>query len=147
LLKKPVNSFEVFEEIDFDKIDNDATKAETLENCHTIYHGLEQLLKEDINKAILNYQNNISKLPKEQIQGTQIKIVELIGNLRRQARSNQAGISFTARYNALYKSIEAKDRLLPIDYQILISNFNETILNDLLSSFEIINETLKDIAH
>jgi hypothetical protein len=38
-----------------------------------------------------------------------------------------------------------KERLLNIDYQILISHFNETISNDLLSRFEIINETFKEI--
>ena len=148
---KPLKYFEYFfTEIDFDKIyfnkiDITPTKYETLKYCKAIYHGLEQLLKADISKAILNYQNNISKLPKEQIKETQIKLIELIGNLKRQARTNEAGISFDQCYNALYKSIEAKEKLLPIDYQILISHFNETILNDLLSSFEIINETFKEI--
>jgi len=134
-----------FAEIDFDKIEYNTDKAENLKYCNAIYYGLEQLLKADISKAILNYQNNISKLSKEQIQETQIKLIELIGNLKRQARTNGAGISFTQRYNALYKSIEAKEKLFPIDYQILITNFNETIVNDLLSSFEIINETFDKI--
>jgi len=134
-----------FAEIDFDKIGNTTNKAETLKYCNAIYCGLEQRLKADISKVILNFQNNISKLSKEQIQETQIKLIELIGNLKRQARTNEAGISFTQRYNALYKSIEAKESLFSIDYQILISHFNETILNDLLSSFEIINETFKEI--
>lgn len=134
-----------FAEIDFDKVENNSNKADTLKYCNAIYYGLEQLLKAEISKAILNYQNNISKLSKEQIQETQIKLIELIGNLKRQARTNEAGISFTQRYNALCKSIEVKESLFSIDYQILISHFNETILNDLLSSFEIINETFKEI--
>lgn len=134
-----------FNNIDFDKIDNEATKKETLKYCNAIYYGLEQLLKADISKEILNYQNSISKLSKEKVQETQIKLVELIGNLNRQARTNEPGISFSHRYNSLYKSIEQKERLFPIDYQILISHFNETFLNDLLSSYEIINETFKEI--
>lgn len=134
-----------FAEIDFDKIENNTDKAETLKYCNAIYYGLEQVLKADISKAILHYQNSISKLSKEQIQETQKKVVELIGNLKRQARTTEAGISFTQRYNAMYKSIEAKESLFSIDYQILISHFNETILNDLLSSFEIMNETFKEI--
>jgi hypothetical protein len=134
-----------FTEIDFDKIENNTNKAETLKYCNAIYYGLEQLLKADISNAILDYQMNISKQTKEQIQETQIKLVELIGNLKRQARTCEAGISFTQRYNALYKSIETKESLVSIDYQILISHFNETIINDLLSSFEIINETFKEI--
>jgi len=143
---EPLKYIEFFlKEIEFDKIENNTNKAETLKYCYAIYYGLEQILKADISKAILNYQNSISKLSKEQIQETQIKIVELIGNLKRQARTNEAGISFTQRYNALYKSIEAKKELSSFDYQILISHFNETILNDLLSSFEIINDTFKEI--
>lgn len=135
-----------FKEIDFDKIDNNPNKTETLKYCNAIYYGLEQLLKGDIDKAILNYQNNISNLTKEQISETQNKLIVLIGNLKRQARTNEAGISFTQRYNKLYKSIETKEKLLPIDYMILISLFNETILNDLLSTYEIILQTLKEIA-
>jgi hypothetical protein len=75
----------------------------------------------------------------------QLKLIEVIGNLKRQARTVEGGISFSQRYILLYKSITTKERLFPIDYQILIGHFNETILNDLLSSFEIINETFKDI--
>jgi hypothetical protein len=134
-----------FTEIDFDKIENNNNKTETLKYCNVIYYGLEQLLKVDISKAINEYQNNISKLSTEQIQETQIQLIELIGNIKRQARTNQTRISFTQRYNALYKSIEAKEKLFSVDYQILISHFSETILNDLLSSFEIINETFKEI--
>lgn len=133
-----------FSEIDFDKTEDN--KAETLRYFNAIHYGLEHLLKADISKAILNYQNNISKLSKEQVQETQIKLIELIGNLKRQARTNEAGISFTHRYNALYSSMAAKSRLTFIDYQIFIAHFNETILNDLLSSFEIINTTFKDIS-
>lgn len=144
---KPLKYFEYFfTEIDFDKIDSNPSKAETLKYCNAIYNGLEQLLKADISKAIHNYQNNISTLTKQQIQETQIQIIELIGNLKRQARSNEAGISFTHRYNLLYKSIEAKETFHNIDYQFFIAHFNETISNDLLSSFEIINETFKEIA-
>jgi hypothetical protein len=134
-----------FAEIDFDKIVSNTDKVETLKYCNAIYFGLEQLLKADISKAINIYQSNISKLSKEQIQETQIKLIELIGNLKTQTRTNIEGISFTQRYNALHKSIEVKERLLNIDYQILISHFNETISNDLLSRFEIINETFKEI--
>jgi len=142
---KPLEYLEYFfTEIDFDKIGNEASKKENLKYCNAIYFGLEQF-KADISKAILNYQNNISKLSKEQVQETQIKLIELIGNLKRQARTNEAGISFTQRYNALYKSIESKEKLFHIDYQILITNFNEIIVNDLLSSFEIINETFDKI--
>lgn len=143
---EPLKYIEYFlSEIDFDKIETNNNKAETLKYCNAIYYGLEQLLKADISKAILNYQNNISKLSKEQIQETQINLIELIGNLKRQARTNEVGISFTQRYNSLFNSIKAKESLFSIDYQILISHFNETILNDLLSSFEIINETFKEI--
>lgn len=143
---EPLKYFEYFfSEIDFDKLDNEATKTETLKYCNSIYIGLEQLLKADVSNEILNYQNNISKLSYEQMQETQIKIVVLIGNLKRQTRTNTSGISFTQRYNSLYNSIMAKERLYSIDYQILISHFGETISNDLLSSFEIINETFKEI--
>ncbi|TAL62561.1 MAG: hypothetical protein EPN85_02390 [Bacteroidetes bacterium] len=143
---EPLKYFEYFfKEIDFDKIDNELSKVETLKYCNTIYYGLEQIFKGDIDKEILDYQNNISQLTKEQISETQKKIIELIGNLKRQARTNEAGISFTQRYNALYKEIEKRERLSSIDYQILISHFNETILNNLLSTYEIINETFKEI--
>jgi hypothetical protein len=134
-----------FAEIDFDKIGSNTDKAETLKYCNAIHYGLEHLLKADISKAIHIYQSNILALSKEQIQETQIKLIGLIGSLKTQTRTNIAGISFTQRYNALYKRIEVKERLLNIDYQILISHFNETISNDLLSRFEIINETFKEI--
>lgn len=144
---EPVKYIEYFfTEIDFDKIEFNITKGEAKKYFNAIYYGLEQLLKADISKAIQNYQNNISNLTKQQIQETQIQLIELIGNLKRQTRTNEAGISFTHRYNLLYKSIEAKKTFLNIDYQIFIAHFNETISNDLLSSFEIINETFKEIA-
>lgn len=133
-------------QIDFDRIENNNNKTEILSNCSAIYYGLEQLLNVDISKEIQNYQNNISKLTNEQIQETQLKIIELIGNLKRQTRNNEKGISFSNRFNLLITSIETKDTLFNIDYQILIAHFNETISNDLLSSFEILNETLKEIA-
>ena len=135
-----------FRKIDFDKIDNNPTKAETLNYCNAIYYGLEQILKIDIDLAIQNYQNNISKLSKGQISETRIKLIELIGNLKRQTRTNEAGFSFTQRYNALYKSIKERSELSPIDYQILIGHFNETIANNLLNGYKIINETLKEVA-
>jgi hypothetical protein len=143
---QPIKYIEYFfDNIDFDKIDKKATKEETLKYCNAIYYGLEQLFKADINSEILNYQNNISKLSKEQIQETQIKLIEIIGNLKRQARTCEAEVNFSIRYNLLYKSIETKKRLYAIDYQIIISHFNETIINGLLSSFEIINDTFKEI--
>lgn len=144
---EPVKYIEYFfTEIDFDKIEFIPTKDEAKKYFNAIYYGLEQLLKADISKAIHNYQNSISNLTKQQIQETQIQLIELIGNLKRQTRTNEAGISFTQRYNLLYKSIEAKETFSNIDYQNFIAHFNETISNDLLSSFEIINETFKEIA-
>lgn len=140
---KYINYF--FAEIDFDKIGSNTDKAETLKYCNAIHYGLEHLLKADISKAIHFYQRNILTLSKEQIQETQIILIGLIGSLKIQTRTNLAGISFTQRYNALYNSIETKDRLFNLDYQILIAHFNESIFNDLLSRYEVINETFKEI--
>jgi len=129
----------------FDVIDNSPSKTEMRKYCYAIYYGLEQLLKADISEAILIYQNNISNLSKEQRQETQIKLIVLIGNLKRQARTHTDGTSFTQHFSRSYKKIEAKNKLLALDYQILITHFRQAITNDLLSSFEIINETFNAI--
>jgi len=143
---KPLKYFEYFfTEIDFDKIDSNPSKAETLKYCNAIYYGLEQILKADISKAILDYQNNIHTLSKEQIKTTQIQLIKLTGLLRRAARNTEAGISFTKRYISLIPRIREREQLYNIDYQLLISSFGETMQNDLLSSIEIISETLKEI--
>jgi hypothetical protein len=57
---EPLKYFEYFfSEIDFDKIENNSNKAETLKYCNAIYYGLEQLLKADISKAIFqSYQKS-----------------------------------------------------------------------------------------
>lgn len=143
----PLKYFEYFfSKINFLKIEKNTNKTETLKYCYAIYYGLERILKVDISKAILTYQNNISKLSKEQIQKTQIKLIKLIGNLKRQVRTNEPGISFTKHYIALSKEIKNnKEELQTIDYQILISHFRESMVNDLLSSFETIIETFKEL--
>jgi len=45
-----------FKNIDFDKIDNQPEKEETLKYCNAIYYGLEQLLKADISNTELSKQ-------------------------------------------------------------------------------------------
>jgi hypothetical protein len=52
------------------------------------------------------------------------------------------GISFAKRFNAFYKSVEKKQTIFLIHYQQLISEFNEVIINDLLSSYKILNKTI-----
>lgn len=135
-----------FKNIDFDKIESigssEPTNKEIKKYCNSIYYGLEQIFRSDINKAILNFQNNISKLSTNEAVKIQKELISVIGNLKRQTRQNKEGISFTERYNLLYKNIENRERLLSIDYQMIITHFNETLSNDLLSTYEIINETL-----
>ena len=135
-----------FENIDFEKIDNEPTKEEETEFCKAIYYGLEEVLKHDVDNAIREYQNNISRLSSEEIKETQKYLIGLIGNLKLQARGSVTGISFTNRYLSFLKNIEARRRLISIDYQVLITEFNETIINNLLSSFQTISEQLKEIA-
>jgi len=144
---EPLKYVEYFlKEIDFEKINTyQISKEESLKYFNVIYYGLEQILKLDIDHAILKYQKHLSKISKQQIIETQIKLVELIGNLKRQSRGTTEGISFTQRYYTAFKSIESKDILSPLDYQILVAEFNGTILIDLLSSFEIIIQSFKEI--
>lgn len=132
-------------QIDFEKLENEPTKAETLKYCNAIYFGLEQLLKADINKSLQQFQNSLSGLSKEQIKGIQIELIELIGKLKMNNKGNDPELSFTHRYNLLLKSINSKEKLFDIDFQILIEHFNETVSNDLLSSFEILAETANKI--
>ncbi len=141
---KYINFF--FEKIDFDKIVNNPNKTESINYYNSMCYVLDSVFKADISKAILNYQKNISRLSKEQIQETQIKLIEIIGSLKIQSRDLKTGTSFSERCVLLNRSIRAKETLSSYDYQILIAHFNETIANDLLSSFEIINETFKELA-
>lgn len=127
--------------IDFDNIDKNPPKAEGLKNCKTIYFGLDQLLKHDIDNAISEFQKGISKLKTFEFMQLHKRISEFHGLIKRESRNNIPGISFAERFNLLYKEIGAKDTLVALDYQILIRHFNETILNDLVSSYEIILET------
>lgn len=131
--------------IDFEKIDESPSKDEILNYCNAIYYGLEEMFKRDIEVAVLDFQNKISQLTKDHAIQIQKKGIEIVGNLKRQARNNGAETRFTKVYTKLYKTIEAKQRIHSFDYQILIGHFNEIILNDLLSSYEIILQTLKDI--
>lgn len=146
---EPYKYFEYFfKEIDFDKIDNfdnEPTKTESLKYLNAIYWGLEQILKNDIAYEINNYQSNISKLSKEQIQKTQIELIELIGQLKIQAPTNKDLMSFTGRYNELYKRYKVTEYFTIAEYHVLIANYIDTIINYLLNSFEIINETFKEI--
>lgn len=141
----PLKYFEYFfRHIDFHKID-DCTKEETLKYCNAIYYGLELLLKVDINKAIQNYQSNIKLLTKEQASEAQVKLIELIGLLKQGTRSSKLPMSFTQRYSILIKQIIAKEKLLPIDYQILIMEFEIATADELLIGFEIIKEQIQEI--
>lgn len=135
-----------FEKVDFEKIDSFPSKEDTLKNYNSIYYGLEEILRRDIDAIMLGYQKNISQLSTEQIRETLVKLIELIGSLKRQARGNADGISFAQRYNKFHKEMLAADNsMLPFGYLILIAQFNEVILNDLLSSYEIIIKTFKEI--
>lgn len=138
----PLRYIEFFlDEIDFDSIEMNPDKQETLKYCNSIYYGLETLLKADVSNSISEYQRNISTLSKEEIRVTQKQLIALIGNLKRQARNFKSDASFAQRYLAFCNSREQNKWLIAIDYQLLIADFNETIVNDLISSFEIINET------
>ena len=55
------------DKIDFDKLspslgDSKVPKDESLEYCYSIYYGLEEIFRRDINQAIINYQNDILRL-------------------------------------------------------------------------------------
>lgn len=131
--------------IDFEKIESiyqSPSKEEGRKNCNTIYFGLDQLLKADIDRGFSAFQRNLSSLKTFELFEIQNMLIDTIGLLERQSRTNLPGISFAERFNRLYPSIESKERLFPIDYQMLIGHFNEVILNDLLSSYKILNGTI-----
>jgi hypothetical protein len=142
----PLKYIEYFiDKIEFDKIDNNPNKTETQDNCYFIYYGLEQFFKIDIDQAIHDYQGNISKLTDEQATKIQLRLLESIGTLKLQTRNNKDETSFTERYKKLSNTIKGREYLTPIDYQVIIMHFNETLSNDLLSSFKIINKTISEL--
>lgn len=134
-----------FDNIDFHKLGKTRDKKEQLDYCNAIYWGLEQNFKVDVDEIIRDFQNSISNKTSDELLETQKRLIEIIGNLKIQTRQNQQGISFTLRYNAMYKDILSRDCLFNMDYIVLIKEFEEVIANDLLSRFTIIAETIHSI--
>lgn len=140
---KYINFF--FSKIDFNKINNNPPKELALEYCVDIHWGLEEMLKRDFHKAITEFQDSIPSLTIEKIIDVQVNLSTVMLGLKINARTTKKGISFTERFNQLFPKLQERKQIKDIDFMCLIGEYNETILNDVISSYEIIIETLKSI--
>lgn len=133
-----------FDKIGFD-IESGPTSKDTLAFCDTIHFVLESMLKTEIDKRIKKFLDMTNTLSEIQRDEKLEKLIQIVGKLQTFTSKNKKDESFSKRYLKLRKGIEAKGEIGIIDYQILITNFNETISNYLEREFKIIVETLKSI--
>jgi len=156
---EPLKYFNYFiENIDFDKIDKHdkkkrPTKEEMLKYCKALYYGLGMMLTSDVDDILFDYQSNILHLNKKQIIETHKEIIRFIGLLKKQSLifGEEKNLEFSARinltllYEELCNEIKNGKWLTPIDYNKLIGQFNVTMMNSLLVSYEIISKNFIDL--
>lgn len=65
--------------------------------------------------------------------------------MRLQSKGSDPETDFYKRYLSLHEQLKSLPRLRDHDYQSLVANFNEVILNELVGSFEIIIKSLNEI--
>lgn len=149
----------LFSDVNFEKISDGISKEDIfkIEECQlTIKEGLVVLrkiysnlarLRETISNLINNFQLNINSLTQVEIVEIKNQLISILGSLKLQATQNKPGIDFYGRYELLDRQFKTQARLHDEHYQILVFNFNEVMVNELIISYEIIIESLKAISN
>ena len=100
------------------------------------------MFKTDISNAIKDYKENLPSLSLTQIRETQIKLQTINGILKSYSQKEK---SFTQYCTSILQKVNENMQLDFNGYQLIIAYFNDTIANYLLSEFQSINETFKEI--
>ncbi|MEX2437155.1 MAG: hypothetical protein WD509_01075 [Candidatus Paceibacterota bacterium] len=134
-----------FNNIDFERFLKTKSAEEHLDLFNSIYIGLDQIFKRDIQQEITNLQKTIANLSKAELKEFQISTIELRGKLKNSMTNLPEKKKLEKKYNSLIDAIKTGQKPLSIDYQLFIGVFEEDLVFELLNSCEIIIETIKEI--